>query len=99
MTNQEAIKLIEGIRPKKCKMVNGRLQGGYPDHDSDIGKAIDMAIEVLEKQVPKKPIYTNKGTVTRCPVCEAIHFRCISSVEVDYCGRCGQAIDWSDKND
>lgn len=49
MTNEEAIVHIEQIRPKKCKMVNGKLQGGFPDHDSDIGKAIDAAIEALEK--------------------------------------------------
>lgn len=60
--------------------------------------AIHMAEEALDKRIPKKPIYTNEGTVTRCPVCEAIHLRCISSVEVDYCERCGQAIDWSEED-
>lgn len=40
---------IKELRPKKCKMVNGKLQGGFPDHDSDTGKAIDKAIEALEK--------------------------------------------------
>ena len=49
MTNEETIAYMEHIRPKKCKMVNGKLQGGFPDHDSDTGKAIDKAIEVLEK--------------------------------------------------
>ena len=49
MTNKEAIVHIEHIRPKKCKMVNGKLQGGFPDHDSDTGKAIDKAIEALKK--------------------------------------------------
>ena len=49
MTNKEAIIHIEQIRPKKCKMVNGKLQGGFPDHGSDTGKAIDKAIEALEK--------------------------------------------------
>ena len=58
--------------------------------------AIHMAEEALDKRIPKKSLYTNKGTVTRCPVCEAIHLRCISSVEVDYCERCGQALDWSE---
>lgn len=49
MTNKEAIMHIEEIRPKKCKMVNGKLQGGFPDHDSDTGKAIDAAVDALEK--------------------------------------------------
>lgn len=58
--------------------------------------AIHMAEEALEKQIPKKPIYTNEGTVTRCPICKAIHFHCLPSLEVDYCARCGQALDWSE---
>ena len=49
MTNKEIIAYIEQMRPKKCKMVDGKLQGGFPDHDSDTGKAIDMAIEALKK--------------------------------------------------
>ena len=58
--------------------------------------AIHMAEEALDKRIPMKLIYTNEGTVTRCPICKAIHLRCISSVEVDYCSRCGQALDWSE---
>ena len=49
MTNKEIIAYIEQMRPKKCKMVDGKLQGGFSDHDSDTGKAIDAAIEALEK--------------------------------------------------
>ena len=49
MTNEEIKAYKEHIRPKKCKMVDGKLQGGFPDHDSDTGKAIDKAIEALEK--------------------------------------------------
>lgn len=96
MTNQEAITLIEEIRPKKCKMVDDRLQGGYPDHDSDIGKAIDMAIEALEKQTPKTPIKSDKEIryceVWKCPSCG---FEWSSRV-VDFCYKCGQHIDWSE---
>ena len=49
MTNKEAIMHMEEIRPKKCKMVDGKLQGGFSDHYSDTGKAIDAAIKALEK--------------------------------------------------
>ena len=59
--------------------------------------AMNIVSEALDKQIPQKPIYTNEGTVTRCPVCEAIHFHCLPSLEVDYCARCGQAIDWSEE--
>ena len=85
MTNAEAKETI--------KTAIAEVEWNYP---MDYTIAFETAIEALEKQIPKKPIYTNEGTVTRCPVCEAIHLRCISSVEVDYCERCGQALDWSE---
>ena len=71
MTNKEAIIHIEQIRPKKCKMVNGKLQGGFPDHDSDIGKAIDMAIKALEKQM------------YNCEDCR--HADCVQNNHMIYC--------------
>lgn len=105
MTYEEAITLMEEIRPKKCKMVDGRLQGGYPDHDSDIGKAIDMAIEALDKQIPKKParrtIYAEHWqgcyTIRVCPVCgvDTPVPRELESWEF-WCPDCGQALDWSE---
>ena len=81
-------KIIETI-----KIAAAEVEWNYP---LDYKIALDEAAELLEKQIPKKPIYTNEGTVTRCPNCEAIHFQYLPSVEVDYCVRCGQAIDWSE---
>ena len=89
MTNAEAKAIIEANAVPVFP-----LQIEYQDWLT----AMNIVSEALEKQIPKKPLYTNKGTVTRCPVCEAIHLRCISSVEVDYCERCGQAIDWSEED-
>ena len=87
MTNPEAKAIIEAnavpIFP---------LQIVYQDWLT----AIHMAEEALDKRIPMKPIYTNERTVTRCPICKAIHLRCMPSVEVDYCSRCGQALDWSE---
>lgn len=54
----------------------------------------DRIREALEKQIPKKPIITNYGTVTRCSVCEAIQYQAIPTVDFDYCKRCGQLLDW-----
>lgn len=60
-----------------------------------VEEAILMAIEALEKQIPKKPthIYMRCGmTVEGC--CK----RCDASVEphMAFCNRCGQALDWSE---
>lgn len=62
-----------------------------------ITEALDMAIETLEKQIPKKPI----GDLNSVP-----HYRCVacgegvktykSSTVYPYCHHCGQALDWSD---
>lgn len=50
MTVQEAINIITNLVPKTCKVVDGRLKGGFDDWDSDAGKALKMAIEALKKQ-------------------------------------------------
>ena len=53
--------------------------------------AISMAIDALEKQVPKKPP-NHDGMV--CPSCNS-KARYGHPYEY-YCPHCGQAIDWSD---
>lgn len=91
MTNQEAITLIEAIRPKKCKMVDGRLQGGFPDHDSDTGKAIDAAIEALEKQMRNCEDCRRAYSVPSNPTIYCFEHDCI--MRGDNCCR-----DWSEKD-
>lgn len=61
-----------------------------------------IAIEALEKQIPKEPIekevigvsmsgYKYKG---QCPKCSSTVLQYVGN----YCPKCGQAIDWSDNN-
>ena len=58
--------------------------------------AIHMAEEALDKQIPKKPIKSDREIryceVWKCPSCG---FEWSSRV-VDFCYKCGQAIDWSE---
>ncbi len=49
MTEQEAIEIIKSNFPKTCKMINGRLKGGFDDTDCDFGKALLIAISALEE--------------------------------------------------
>jgi hypothetical protein len=51
--------------------------------------AFNMALNALRKQIPKKPTFRKGTTYSFCPNCgsDQIH---------DYCGTCGQKIDWSD---
>ena len=63
--------------------------------------AYGMAIQALEKQIPKKPIYEGDGyspdgtfvfDIRICPSCCKRY-----EVDYDYCPNCGQKIDWSDR--
>lgn len=48
MTKHEAAEILKRNFPKKCRMVDGRLQGGFDDTECEHGKALVMAIEALE---------------------------------------------------
>lgn len=50
MTNEVAIKILAANYPKKCKMVNGRLVGGFADCDCLLGQAFSEAIRALKKE-------------------------------------------------
>ena len=63
-------------------------------------EAFQMAIQALEKQIPKKPIFANnmmtKDKFLMCPCCE---FRFPDSLVFlkTRCWNCGQKLDWSDE--
>ena len=99
MTESEAIKELHGIRPRGGIIPQKRAE------------ALDVAIQTLEKQIPKKPNKTIdsswgvKKEVHVCPVCDyyltEVHFIAPQKIEsnkkITYCETCGQAIDWSDE--
>lgn len=60
-------------------------------------KALAVVQKALEKQMPKKPFnFNNLGFMAQgqCPCCTY----CVTT-DFKYCGICGQALDWSGKND
>ena len=93
MTAQEAIKRFKPIIDNEA----------YTDSYQD---ACKMAIEALEKQIPKKILYRkqNYGTPWLCCECEAdqtpTEFFSIDGSEPKekhtYCWKCGQKLDWGD---
>lgn len=62
MTENEAIELLKNNYPKTRKMVDGRLQGGFDDHECDVGIVIDLAINALEEVQQYRAI----GTPEEC---------------------------------
>lgn len=76
MTTEEAIAILKN--PKSMM--------------SDVIDAQDIAIEALEKQTPKKPVWQAYNC---CPMCKAQVFYILRNY--NYCPNCGQALDWSEE--
>ena len=82
MTESEAIKELHKIRSRG---------GIIPQKRAD---ALDVAIQALEKQIPKKPYKDNENGIYEkeyCPICHRSLF------PNDHHCICGQAIDWRDE--
>ena len=62
MTENEVIELLKNNYPKTRKMVDGRLQGGFDDHECDVGIVIDLASNALEEVQQYRAI----GTPEEC---------------------------------
>ena len=61
------------------------------------GTPYEMAIEALEKQIPKKPMIKNlsESIEVGCPRCDYLQIF-IGRIEVEnYCPYCGQKLDWN----
>lgn len=90
MTESEAIKRI-----KECRNTPNFQPYIY------MNEALNMAIQALEKQIPKKVVKDGERSC-KCPCCGGcaktetgdsfIDYR------LDYCDGCGQKLDWSDSD-
>ena len=93
----KAIKILQ--RDLQIQLENKALPDGI--------EAIQIAIQVLEKQIPKKPIMKQyfenlEEEYLCCPTCgEILTDRIPSDNKTFYfhCMNCGQKFDWSDDND
>ena len=85
---KEAIEILKGIE---------EVRGNLPEDGNEIEEAFIVAIEALEKQLPKKPIeikeiYTSKigeFRVAKCPNCGKE-----VSDRFNVCLECRQNLDW-----
>ena len=68
-------------------------------------ESFQMAINALEKQIPKKPEYEAGGYANgelvydyaKCPICGHDFEYGINDWGCEYCSDCGQKLDWSDE--
>ncbi len=83
MTYEEAVKLLREAPIMGVKVKDSPLP---------LAKAVEIAIDALEKQIPKKPKVTiiNGFKSYHCPICDS------TAVHRGGCGDCLQAIDWGD---
>ena len=88
MTESEAIKILQ--RDLEIQVKNKALTDGI--------EAIQIAIQALEKQIPKKPMMAYDDKVDSnwcsCPICAngigwEIHAR-----KIKFCSECGQRLDF-----
>lgn len=94
------------------KLKNMRLYMQITDKNNDCKfteddyKANEMAIQALEKQIPKKPIFNHNLSDTL----SLFHCECGNTIKVshdigimdnnnapNYCSKCGCRLDWSDE--
>ena len=98
MTESEAIKLIENDLKLHSKDLSSKYKNG-----------LRMAIQALEKQIPKKIVRvklrpTEWGSGFRCPECEAeqtaTEFFGYGKADnkITFCWSCGQKLDWSEED-
>jgi hypothetical protein len=86
MTESEAIKEVGfnmstiGLNNKSAKRVS---------------EAKNMAIQALEKQIPKKPDFTEDKEFALCPFCNGKGLL----DRQKYCDNCGQKLDWLEESE
>lgn len=77
----------EAILRIKSYIEARRLVAG-PHYEKNT-KAMEMAVEALDRLTPKEPIYFKFSHEWRCRGCH-----CILKSASKHCPTCGQAIDW-----
>lgn len=58
--------------------------------------ALDIAIESIEKQLPKRMLYIPEDNDYKCPTCKS-RYDNPQNDGILYCAICGQKIDWSEE--
>lgn len=91
MTESEAIKICNTI----VFATSFSNPQGIPLNATkeELAEAMRMSIQALEKQIPKKPDFTEDKEFALCPCCNGKGLL----DKQKYCDNCGQKLDWSDE--
>lgn len=90
---EEIMNLLNSVsRLIELKKSNEIQEFYYSD---EFSKVIDIAINAIEKQIPKKPIYDTYHRVGHmCPNCNNIN-----PWGYKHCKHCGQKLDWNEEHE
>ena len=82
------------------KCINNVLNSDY-HYDESLGyqltsddfEWLELAVEAIEKQIPKKPKLEDEYYV--CPIC-GVYQEYLTDGKPPYCVNCSQALDWQE---
>ncbi len=100
MTSKEALKILEN---RNDKLHINHLIGSRRIADEEIKEiatVIDKLIKevfrpLIERDTPAK-IKHEKNGVAYCPICERSYLHSARGYENNFCGYCGQRLDWKE---
>ena len=96
MKAKKALKIIE----QNLEVAIHDSDGDNPKYEQEQISALKLAVEVLEKQIPKNGIMIGYeySSVLSCPNCRMPIINVWNKREYkpNYCHYCGQALDWRD---
>lgn len=89
MTEQEAYNILNEVK---------ELDDSMYAYNRQYLESVDMALEALKKQVPKKMRvrkFDVNGKCYKFRICKSCGYT-YGDVYMNYCSACGQKIDWSE---
>ena len=87
----DTFKELKPIMGRWLKRVNYEDMG--EQDEAEFSRHMDIAIEALEKQIPKKVL--DDGAFGICPICGAeFNSELRNEYNITYCCYCGQKLDW-----
>lgn len=97
---KKAIRHFECMRDDNIVVLNSGFGTKKGEHNSlykNRKMYAELAIETLEKQIPKKPI--EKFGLYKCCACNGVVYESEYNFKYSYCPNCGTKIDWSEVNE
>lgn len=100
MTIKEAISQLEDLKRDRESFLTGVAVWDNKVFRDDI-LACDMAIEALQKMLPKKPYFRVEEDTQgyACSICDFGVTIDKGRIRLYHCSNCGQTLDWSKEND